>query len=168
MSRNKKYALISVSDKSKIESIANYLLENNFEIISTGGTYKVLKDNLGAAYFLRAYWLEDKLVGFSSGVFNKNSLDAHFVGIDYALNKEYAIYQRMLYDYILIGIQKKVTMINFGRTASEIKSSVGAVPQDLTIYLRHKKTITNRILSLFLKRIQPSEFKEKHPFKIKN
>ena len=44
MSRNKKYALISVSDKSKIESIANYLLENNFEIISTGGTYKVLKD----------------------------------------------------------------------------------------------------------------------------
>ena len=131
-------------------------------------TYKILKDNLGDAYFLRAYWLEDKLVGFLSGIFNQNSLDAHFVGIDYARNKEYAIYQRMLYDYILIGIQKKVTMINFGRTASEIKSSVGAVPQDLTIYLRHKKTITNRILSLFLKRIQPSEFKEKHPFKIMN
>ncbi|MDO6743072.1 GNAT family N-acetyltransferase [Tenacibaculum soleae] len=131
-------------------------------------TYKTLKDNLGDAYFLRAYWLEDKLVGFLSGIFNQNSLDAHFVGIDYTNNKEYAIYQRMLYDYISLGIQKKVKTINFGRTASEIKSSVGAVPQDLTIYLRHKKTITNRILSLFLKRIQPSEFKEKHPFKIKN
>ncbi|MCT4700006.1 GNAT family N-acetyltransferase [Tenacibaculum haliotis] len=130
-------------------------------------TYKSLKDNLGDAYFLRAYWLEDKLVGFLSGIFNKDSLDAHFVGIDYTNNKEYAIYQRMLYDYISLGIQRKVKTINFGRTASEIKSSVGAVPQDLTIYLRHKKTITNRILSLFLKRIQPSEFKQKHPFKIK-
>ena len=44
MSKNKKFALISVSDKSKIENIANYLKKNNFEIISTGGTYKILKD----------------------------------------------------------------------------------------------------------------------------
>ena len=44
MSKNKKFALISVSDKSKIENIANYLKKNNFEIISTGGTYKILKE----------------------------------------------------------------------------------------------------------------------------
>ncbi len=44
MSKNKKFALISVSDKSNIENIANYLKENNFEIISTGGTYKILED----------------------------------------------------------------------------------------------------------------------------
>ncbi|WNW00999.1 GNAT family N-acetyltransferase [Tenacibaculum sp. HL-MS23] len=130
-------------------------------------TYKSLKDNLGDAYFLKAYWLEDKLVGFLSGIFNQESLDAHFVGIDYVHNRDYAIYQRMLYDYIALGIQKKVKTINFGRTASEIKSSVGAIPESLTIYLRHKKTIPNRILSLFLKRIQPSEFKQKHPFKNK-
>ena len=44
MSKQKKFALISVSDKSKIENIANYLVKNNFEIISTGGTYKTLKE----------------------------------------------------------------------------------------------------------------------------
>ena len=131
-------------------------------------TYKTLKENLGDDYFLKVYWLENKLVGFLSGVFNQESLDAHFVGIDYTNNKEYAIYQRMLYDYISLGIAKKVKTINFGRTASEIKSSVGAVPKDLTIYLRHKKTIPNRILSLFLKRIQPSEFTQRHPFKLKD
>ena len=43
MSKNKKFALISVSDKTNIEDIANFLLKNNFEIISTGGTYKILK-----------------------------------------------------------------------------------------------------------------------------
>ncbi len=130
-------------------------------------TYSSLKETLNNNFFLKAYWLEDKLVGFLSGVINKNSLDAHFVGIDYKYNRDYAVYQRMLYDYIRLSIEYKVEVLNFGRTASEIKSSVGAIPEELTIYLRHKKTIPNRILSLFLKRIQPSEFSQKHPFKKK-
>jgi len=128
-------------------------------------TYRDLKDKFGDDYILKSYWLDDKIVGFVSGVINKESLDAHFVGIDYQLNREYAIYQRMLYDYIEIAISKKIKIINFGRTASEIKSSVGAVPQDLTMYLRHKKTITNKILKLFLQRVQPTPFQQKFPFK---
>ncbi len=128
-------------------------------------TYKGFKEKIGENYILKTYWLENKIVGFISGVINKNSLDAHFVGIDYELNREHAIYQRMLYDYIEIAINKKIKTINFGRTASEIKSSVGAIPQDLTMYLRHKKSIKNRILKLFLQRIQPTPFQQKFPFK---
>ncbi|MEE9406912.1 MAG: GNAT family N-acetyltransferase [Polaribacter sp.] len=128
-------------------------------------TYKDLKEKLDENYVLKTYWLDDKIVGFISGVINNKSLDAHFVGIDYQLNREYAIYQRMLYDYIEIAINKKLNILNFGRTASEIKSSVGAIPQDLTMYLRHKKSIKNRILKLFLQRIQPTPFQQKFPFK---
>jgi hypothetical protein len=128
-------------------------------------TYKELKKKLGKDYILKTYWLNHKIVGFLSGVINQTSLDAHFVGIDYLLNREYAIYQRMLYDYIEIAINKNLKTINFGRTASEIKSSVGAVPQDLTMYLRHKKSITNSIISLFLQKIQPTAFQQKFPFK---
>ncbi|TXD50142.1 GNAT family N-acetyltransferase [Polaribacter sp. IC073] len=127
--------------------------------------YKNLKDSFGENYILKTYWLEDKIVGFISGVVNQKSLDAHFVGIDYQLNREHAIYQRMLYDYIEIAIDKGLKTLNFGRTASEIKSSVGAVPQDLTMYLRHKKTIKNKILKLFLQRVQPTPFQQKFPFK---
>ncbi|ARV16889.1 GNAT family N-acetyltransferase [Polaribacter sp. SA4-12] len=128
-------------------------------------TYRDLKEKFGDDYILKSYWLDDKIVGFISGIINKKSLDAHFVGIDYQLNREYAIYQRMLYDYIEIAISKNLKIINFGRTASEIKSSVGAIPQDLTMYLRHKKTITNKILKLFLQRVQPTPFQQKFPFK---
>ena len=128
-------------------------------------SFKDLKKNLGSNYILKTYWLDDNIVGFISGVINQKSLDAHFVGINYELNKEHAIYQRMLYDYIEIGIEKKLNRINCGRTASEIKSSVGAVPQDLTMYIRHKKSITNKILKLFLQRIQPTPFQQKFPFK---
>jgi len=44
LSTNKKFALISVSDKSKLEEIAKFLIKNNFEIISTGGTHKKLEE----------------------------------------------------------------------------------------------------------------------------
>jgi predicted N-acyltransferase len=144
----------------KVASNAGFnLVDFNLE------TYKDLKEKLGENYILKTYWLDAEIVGFISGIINNDSLDAHFVGIDYQLNKSHAIYQRMLYTYIEIGIEKRLKTINFGRTASEIKSSVGAVPQDLTMYLRHKKTIKNRILKLFLQRVQPTAFQQKFPFK---
>lgn len=130
-------------------------------------TYINLKQNFGENYILKTYSLNGKIVGFLSGIITQNTLDAHFVGIDYQLNRQHAIYQRMLYNYIEIAIERKLTTLNFGRTASEIKSSVGAIPQDLTMYLRHKKRFTNKILKLFLQRIQPSPFHQKFPFKKK-
>ncbi len=130
-------------------------------------TYMSLKNKLDDNYILKTYWFDGKVVGFMSGLINENSLDAHFVGIDYELNRKLAIYQRMLYDYVHIAIDKKVQLINFGRTASEIKSSIGAIPQDLTCYIRHKKSITNKFLKPFLNYIEPTPFVQKKPFKTK-
>ncbi|CAI8385534.1 MAG: Uncharacterised protein [Polaribacter sejongensis] len=145
----------------KVASRAGFNLEDfNLE------TYKDLKEKFGDDYILKTYWLEKEIVGFMSGIINNKSLDAHFVGLDYQLNRSHAIYQRMLYNYIEIAINKKLKIINFGRTASEIKSSIGAVPQDLTMYLRHKKRITNKILKLFLQRVQPTPYQQKFPFKL--
>ena len=144
----------------KVTSKAGFNLVD-FELKS----YNSLLVKLDDSYFVKTYRYKGKLVGFSSGVIHNNSLDAHFVGIDYSLNRKLAIYQRMLYDYILLGIEKKVSSLNFGRTASEIKSSVGAEPEHLTIYIRHKKSIKNKFLKLFLYRIQPSEFNQKFAFK---
>jgi len=146
-----------VSDKADF-NLGNFNLE----------TYISLKNKLGENYILKTYWNHNKIVGFMSGLINNNSLDAHFVGIDYEKNKELAIYQRMLYDYVDIAISKNLSVINFGRTASEIKSSIGAFPQDLTCYIRHKKSLTNKFLKPFLSHIEPTPFKQKKPFKAKN
>ena len=40
-----KTALISVWDKTNIIELANFLQKNNIEIISTGGTKKILEEN---------------------------------------------------------------------------------------------------------------------------
>ena len=40
-----KYALISVSDKTNVLQIANFLKDKNYNILSTGGTYLHLTEN---------------------------------------------------------------------------------------------------------------------------
>ena len=44
-----KSALISVSDKNNIDVMASFLVENNFHIFSTGGTYKSLSRSIDSA-----------------------------------------------------------------------------------------------------------------------
>jgi len=130
-------------------------------------TYISLKEVLKDDFILRGYFLDEKLVGFMSGVVSQNSLDAHYVGIDYDLNKKHAIYSRMLYDYVKIGIERKLGYINFGRTAGEIKSTLGAVPEELTCYVRHKKSLANFLFKPFIRKIKPSVFEQRFPFKEK-
>jgi len=130
-------------------------------------TYVSLKEVLKEDFILRGYFLEDTLVGFMSGVVSQNSLDAHYVGIDYDLNKKHAIYSRILYDYVQIGIERKLGYINFGRTAGEIKSTLGAVPEELTCYVRHKKSVANFLFKPFIRKIKPAIFEQRFPFKKK-
>ena len=40
---NPKTALISLSDKTNLETIVSYLVKKNVKIISTGGTFKAIK-----------------------------------------------------------------------------------------------------------------------------
>ena len=40
-----KRALVSVWNKDKVVDLAKFLINNDFEIISTGGTKKILLDN---------------------------------------------------------------------------------------------------------------------------
>ena len=42
-----KTALISLSDKSNLKNIVDFLIERNVKIISTGGTYKSIKEITG-------------------------------------------------------------------------------------------------------------------------
>jgi hypothetical protein len=90
--------------------------------------------------------------------------EAHIVGLDYEFNRDYGIYQRMLYDYVEIAIERRCSYLVFGRTAAEIKSSVGAFPVDLTVLMRHRKRISNTLLSLILTYVKPSVFPQRQPY----
>ena len=128
-------------------------------------TYVHLRATLKDDFIVKAYFLEDKLVGFLTALVNKNALDAHFIGLDYELNKSHAIYPRILNDYVRLGIEKQVSSINLGRTASEIKTTIGATPLELSCYIKHKNPLVNSLVKPFFKRIKIKEFKHHSPFK---
>jgi hypothetical protein len=130
-----------------------------------GESFYNLKSKLGDAFIIKGYFLEKTLVGFSSSFICNNILEANYIGIDYSFNNEYAIYQRMLYDYVDMAIEYKCEELRFGRTAEEIKSTIGAVPVNMKLYVRHKSDIINKVLKSIFESIQPSSFELRKPFK---
>ncbi|SHJ08371.1 hypothetical protein SAMN04488508_105238 [Aquimarina spongiae] len=128
-------------------------------------TFKQLKQNLKDAFIFRGYFLNEKLVGFTSSFVLGNVLDANHIGIDYTYNKEYDIYQKMLYDYVDLAITNKAKELRLGRTAEIIKSCVGAKPVEMKLYVRHGNSISNTLLKPLVELISPSEYEIRNPFK---
>ncbi|MFM7234993.1 MAG: hypothetical protein ACKOZM_10410 [Flavobacteriales bacterium] len=116
-------------------------------------------------FFVRLYFLNDELVGFMTAMRCGKVLEAHIIGIDYTSNREHGIYQRILYDYVEVAISLECTRIVYGRTAAEIKSTVGAFPVNLTCCIKHRRFISNALLSMIIQYVKPSEYPQREPFK---
>lgn len=138
-----------------------------FKLVKLAGNYFYeIKKAFPERFFVTGYFIEDKLVGFDSGYFiNENTLEAHYIGIDYELNKQYELYQNILYRFIDIAICKGKKHLDLGRTASEIKSTVGAKAHDLVCYIKPQNTVSNLILKPFISFLQPAEWVPRNPFK---
>lgn len=124
-----------------------------------------LKQQLEENYIVKGYFLNNQLVGFSTIFITPTHIDANYIGLNYDFNYEYAIYSKMLYDFVDIAIQYQVKELRLGRTAEEIKSSIGAEPTDMKLYVRHKNTLSNHLLKPIIDSISPSEFEIRNPFK---
>jgi predicted N-acyltransferase len=128
--------------------------------------FLALKKNLGDRIKITGIFKEDCLVAFFTALYNGDILEAHFLGFDHELNKEYQIYLNILYALIDIGIQSRMKTINFARTALEIKSSVGAVPCDLNIYAKHRNKLSSGLMKFIFEYLTPDEvWQQRSPFK---
>lgn len=153
--------------KDQLQTLYENTISNsdfNAQILDLS-TYIALKKDFNEVFIVKGYFLNNQLVGFLSAMLSSNNLDAHFIGLDYSKNKVYAIYQRILNDYIRLGIEKKVNYVNLGRTALEIKSTIGAKPETLVCYAKHKNPLMNRVLKRFIKNIKIKPYKQHQPFK---
>ena len=153
--------------KDELQDLYQNTIDNanfNAQVLDLN-TYIKLKNTYKDDFIVQGYFLNDKIVGFLSALVNKKNLDAHFIGLEYDLNKTYAIYPRILNDYIRLGLEKNVESINLGRTASEIKTTIGAEPLELSCYIKHKNKLINRLIQPFFRKIQIKSFKQHSPFK---
>jgi len=126
-----------------------------------------LKRSLKENYKLTAYYIDDQLVAFYTSIFNYHEMDAHFLGVDSSYNRSHQVYLNILYDLVNEGIEAKSKRIDFARTALEIKSSVGAVAQEMMCFCKHQGTISGKILPLVFDSLNPKEeWQPRSPFKI--
>ncbi|MFD2822539.1 GNAT family N-acetyltransferase [Lacinutrix iliipiscaria] len=126
-----------------------------------------LKVHLKDDFKVFGYYLNNELVGFYTLIINNNELETYFLGYNQELQHKYQMYLNMLYDMVNYGIENKFKTIVFARTAMEIKSSIGAKPHTMHIYLNHTNNfIANTLLKFIVKYMNPiREWQERHPFK---
>ena len=134
-----------------------YLPKNHFYL---------LKEKLKDDFMLYGYFIDGKLIGFNTLIKNGKSLDTYFLGYDEKIQKEKMLYLNMLYDMIECGISLKFEKIIFGRTALEIKSSVGAIDIPMFGFMRHSQPLINQFLGRIFNYLEPvTTWKRRNPFK---
>ena len=145
----------TVSDNSRI---------NTF--ILPKGHFCELKRQLGQNFKVFGYYLDDILIAFYTLILNNGTLETYFLGYDEKDQSTNQLYLNMLYDMLEFGISNKFHSIVFARTAMEIKSSVGAKPIEMNLYLKHTNSLMNYALNRIFNLMNPAQqWEERHPFR---
>lgn len=127
--------------------------------------YANWKQQHGDALRFLAYELGNEMVGFSAAFITTDRLDAHYVGLENDHNERHAVYQRMLVDLLKCAMEHGLRQINFGRTAEQAKSNLGAVPEDMYFLVRHRNPVANKLVGPLLRSVEPATFELRDPFK---
>ena len=124
-----------------------------------------LAEQWGDDFLLVTHHFEGRMVGFHCGLHLSGSegsdgtVEAYYVGFEPELNKECALYQRMLIEFIEWGISKRAARVVMGRTAMEIKSTLGALPVPMSTYVHIRLPLAMPFIRWMIRRSPP------HPFK---
>ncbi len=145
----------TVSDNAKVNSFK--LQKHHFTC---------LKNHLKDRFRVFGYFINEELVGFYTLILNNEILETYFLGYNKNLQNQHQMYLNMIFDMAFFGIENKFKSIVYARTAMEIKSSIGAKPKTMHIYLKHTNNfVANTILRCIVKYMNPiQKWEERHPF----
>jgi predicted N-acyltransferase len=131
--------------------------------------FSSLKKNMGECFRFFAYFEQGKLIGFNTLFQHDELLETYFLGYDPSIQKDKMLYLNMLYDMVGCAIVNGFKHIQFGRTAMEIKSSIGAVPVNMYGLMEHNTPLINRYLDKIFRFLEPEvTWTQRHPFKEKS
>lgn len=164
---------LSLEELAQYESITHELylqtaLQANFNLFILPKDYfRQMQIGLGEQFKLVGYFLDGELIGYYTIIYDKDHVDAHFLGYNREKNATYQTYLNMLIDIVKDGIEHKASHIHFSRTALEIKSSIGAEPEEMVFYLRSQRQWQNKsLLPRMLGLLVPEEkWVPRSPFK---
>lgn len=126
--------------------------------------FRVLKEKLNDQFLFYGYFFNGKLIGFNTLIKNGSTMDTYFLGYNHGLQREKMLYLNMLYDMVAYSINQGFKEIIFGRTALEIKSSVGAKPRAMCVLAKHSHVIADLAFEKAFNYFEPQViWKERNP-----
>jgi predicted N-acyltransferase len=139
----------------------------DFKLASLAKDFFSLQKNLmGDNYRVFAYFKDGSMIGFISLFLQGRKMEVHYTGMDAEICKPIHLYQHMMYDMIGFGIEHRAERLHFGRTAPEIKSTMGAAPSPMYGYVKHLNSIFNFLfVRTFTARLKPKQYTFRNPFK---
>lgn len=173
----KKFGKISIKEMTQDEVLENSEhLYHLYKIVSTNASFNTFllpehhfynfKRELQEKFKIFGFYLNNELVGFYTLILNGDILETYFLGYDNAYQNKNQLYLNMLYEMLSFGIANNFNMIVYARTAMEIKSSVGAKPYGMSMYIKHTNPLMNALLKYIFKLMNPAQqWEERRPFK---
>ncbi len=128
--------------------------------------FSFFKKQCGKRFKIFGYFKNEELIGFHTILLNENTLETYFLGYDETHQKEHMLYLNMLYNMTAFGIENNFKKIIFGRTALEIKSSIGAKPIEMSGFIFHTNYFINYLMPKIFSKLEPEvTWQQRHPFK---
>ena len=110
---------------------------------------------------------ENQVLGFVTTVRDGDVAIAYFIGFDRAAAQSgLPLYLRLLHATIGDAIHWGCKRLSLGRTALEPKAALGAKPEPMTVWLRHRIPSFNWLFRGLLGAIPHAEAPERNPFKM--
>jgi predicted N-acyltransferase len=108
----------------------------------------------------------EKLLGFVTTVKDGETAVGYYIGFDRTANADFPIYFRLLQSVIDHAISLGCKRLSLGRTALEPKARLGARPDPMRVWIRHRIPMLNLIVRGLLHTINDHEEPpERNPFK---
>lgn len=108
----------------------------------------------------------DEIIGFVTCIRDGDTAIGYYIGFDRAAAAGgLPIYLRLLHATIADAIFWRCSRLSLGRTALEPKASLGALPEPMTVWIRHRVPALNWMLRGMLGAVPHAEAPERSPFK---
>ncbi len=107
----------------------------------------------------------ERLLGFIVTLLDGDTAVAYHVGFERAAAAEHPLYLGLLHASIGDAIAMGAKSVSLGRTALEPKARLGAKPQAMQVWVRHRQPVLNQLTLRLLGLVPHEEPPERNPFK---
>ncbi|MGH9362664.1 MAG: GNAT family N-acetyltransferase, partial [Thermoanaerobaculia bacterium] len=135
----------------------------------TPAFFRAVEDHLRDSFRLWVVRRQNRLIAFVCALHDRlsakgrNALLGLFLGLDYGENEEHRLYWNLLYRLVEEAIAEGFDTLDLGRTALQAKAELGAQPQPLHCFIRHRNPSANALMRvLFEQVVEPARAPERH------